>query len=338
MAKFTSIKVNKTLVIITSLLVILLILGAVSVALSQIEIEIPVQMGEEKSAPGINFDGKDVGELERSEIESLLKDLEEEYRCAGEDAFLDPVTRGVIPGLPESKLDIEQTTDKILQAEPGATVNAVYHSSPPEVSLADFLDAPIYQGNPDKEKVAFACNVAWGREHLPAMLQLFDDHDIEITFFLEGRWASNNEESVRTIYEHGHEIGNHGYHHYMMSELSKSEVKEEIVDTNQVIENVIEQEVELFAPPAGDFDEDVLRFAADEDLHTILWSVDTVDWQNPGVSYMEDKILTNVHPGAIVLMHPTEDTVTALETIIAGIRDQGLKVTSVSNLISEYDY
>ena len=85
-----------------------------------------------------------------------------------------------------------------------------------------------YQGNTDEKILAFACNVDWGNEYIPKMLKIFEDNNIKITFFVTGRWAEKHGEILKSIYEAGHEIGNHGYNHIDYDKLSYEKNKEEI--------------------------------------------------------------------------------------------------------------
>ncbi|MDI3312365.1 MAG: polysaccharide deacetylase family protein, partial [Thermoanaerobacterium sp.] len=65
---------------------------------------------------------------------------------------------------------------------------------------------PIYKGDTNDKKIAFACNVAWGNEYIPKMLEIFKANNIKITFFFEGQWAEKNPEIVKQIATEGHEI------------------------------------------------------------------------------------------------------------------------------------
>ena len=67
-------------------------------------------------------------------------------------------------------------------------------------------------------------------------------------------------------------------------------------------------------------------------MRTVLWTLDTVDWQEPGVAAMREKILSGIGPGKIVLMHPTKDTVTLLEAIIPVIQERNLAVVTMAEL------
>ena len=70
-------------------------------------------------------------------------------------------------------------------------------------------------------------------------------------------------------------------------------------------------------------------------MRTILWTVDTVDWKKPATSEMIARVVSGVSNGAMVLMHPTKATFEGLETMIIEIKGKGLRLGTVSDLMSE---
>ena len=86
----------------------------------------------------------------------------------------------------------------------------------------------------------------------------------------------------------------------------------------------------LYAPPSGERESQVLAAAAAEHHVTILWSVDTIDWQKPSVATMQERVLTKAQPGCIILMHPTENTLAALPGMIEQLHERGLTLGPVS--------
>lgn len=194
---------------------------------------------------------------------------------------------------------------------------------------------PIYQAETDKKAMAFTCNVAWGNEFIPKMLEIFEENGIKITFFIEGRWAEKNPELLKLIHSKGHEIGNHGYSHAHHSKLSFDENVNEIKKGEEAIEKIIGVKTELFAPPYGEFGQQTLKAANALNYKLIMWSIDTIDWKKPGAKYIIDKITKNAGNGKIVLMHPTEDTIAALPTVIRILHQNGYKVTTIGELISD---
>ncbi|MDD4570075.1 MAG: polysaccharide deacetylase family protein [Tepidanaerobacteraceae bacterium] len=193
---------------------------------------------------------------------------------------------------------------------------------------------PIYEGRKDKKMMALTCNVAWGNEYIPNLLNIFKDKSVEATFFVEGRWAENNPKLLKLIKDNEHEIGNHGYSHAHHAQLSYEQNLNEIKRAEQIIEEITGEKTILFAPPYGEFSELTVKATETMNYRLIMWSIDTIDWKKPGVEYIVNKILDNAGNGKIVLMHPTEDTVRAMPTVIENLKRQGFKLTTVSELLS----
>lgn len=211
----------------------------------------------------------------------------------------------------------------------------VYEEIPPQVRLQDLPPAPIYRGHPEKMMVAFLINVSWGEEHIPTILKTLREHDVKATFFIEGKWAKEHKQYVEMILEQGHVIGNHAYNHPDMAKISAEEMKKQIVDTNDILEAMTGTRPKWFAPPSGSFNDHVVQIAHEENMETILWSVDTIDWKNPSVSVMINRVMKNIHPGAMILMHPTEPVAQGLSTLIEQIKEKNYKIDTIEVLLSE---
>jgi len=193
---------------------------------------------------------------------------------------------------------------------------------------------PIYQGNSNKPIIAFECNVVWGTEYIPPMLDIFKENDIKITFFIGGEWAKDNEDLLRRMVAEGHEIGNHGYNHKHHSKLSLDENRKEILDTEKVIESITGIQTKLFAPPYGEYNDITIQAADSLGYRTIMWSIDTIDWRRDGTDKIIQRVLKKPHNGALVLMHPTADTISALPVIIERLKEQGYSIGTVSDALA----
>ena len=95
----------------------------------------------------------------------------------------------------------------------------------------------------------------------------------------------------------------------------------------------------LFRPPYGSFDSTTLRELRRLHLLMVLWSVDTDDYEQPGVPTIMGRALEGAHPGAILLLHDAggtrAQTVAALPLIIEGLRKRGLKPVTVPQLLHD---
>ena len=191
--------------------------------------------------------------------------------------------------------------------------------------------AEAYRSGPaESAMVSLTVNVDWGEEFLPGMLKTLAEKNVKATFFLTGRWASNNPELVADIAAAGHEIGNHGYSHSSPNASSQEEIVEEITRSEQAIHQACGVLTRLYAPPSGECEEHVLAAAEEAGYKTILWSVDTIDWQKPSADTILQRVKSKIHGGAIILAHPTAGTEEALGQMIDDLQAEGYCFVTVS--------
>ena len=192
---------------------------------------------------------------------------------------------------------------------------------------------PIFHGNMAEPKVTFACNVFWGEEFLPEMLNVLDENNIKITFFIGGSWAKRFPALVTELANRGHELGNHSYNHPHPNLLGKDKNKEQILRTEQLVNELTTIKTTLYAPPYGEYNDTVLLAAKELSYTTIMWSIDTIDWQRPPTEIIINRVMKKLHNGAIILIHPTQNTAKALPQLIKEIQEKGYKISTVSDII-----
>ena len=67
----------------------------------------------------------------------------------------------------------------------------------------------------------------------------------------------------------------------------------------------------FYRPPQGKYNLENLKMAKNLGYHTFFWSLAYVDWyenDQPTKEEAFDKLLSRIHPGAIVLLHNTSKT------------------------------
>lgn len=207
-----------------------------------------------------------------------------------------------------------------------------------EETVTTMQVAPIYRGQQQFQAVALTFNVDWGEEYLPGILDILSRNQIKATFFLTGRWANKHPELTRRIFHEGHEIGNHGYSHPHANKLGKGANQEEINRTERVILTLTGHQTRLYAPPYGENSPHVVNAAWELGYRTIMWTIDTVDWQpKTSAEDIKRRVLEKVQNGAIVLMHPKEATVLALPEIIKEMGQKGYEFMTVSEIVAGID-
>ena len=64
-------------------------------------------------------------------------------------------------------------------------------------------------------------------------------------------------------------------------------------------------------PPEGKFNERTMQYAKESGYKTVFWSLAYADWDNSRQMSPDkalEKIISNVHNGAVILLHPTSKT------------------------------
>ena len=91
--------------------------------------------------------------------------------------------------------------------------------------------------------------------------------------------------------------------------------------------------MKLFAPTYGSFVETALSVAEELGYRSIMWTRDTIDWRDHDSNLIYKRAVKNIKGGDLILMHPTDSTVKALDNIIQAIVGAGLKVAPVSEVL-----
>jgi probable sporulation protein (polysaccharide deacetylase family) len=256
------------------------------------------------------------------------------YEIPPQDAKIDKVWKA-IPGYNGLKVNVDASYKKMKQNGKFDEHNLVFSQIKPKVHLKDLPPSPIYKGNPDKPMVSFIINVAWGNEYLSEMLATLKKHHVTASFFLEGNWVKNNPELAKMIVSAGHEVGNHSYSHPDMTRLTATQAREQMLKTNDVIEAATGQKCQWFAPPSGGYRDETVQIAAELKMNTVMWTVDTIDWQKPSPEVLIKRVISKIDKGSIVLMHPTDSTAKALDRLITLIEQKNLTISTVSELMNE---
>ena len=192
----------------------------------------------------------------------------------------------------------------------------------------------IFAGDKNSKNISLMVNVYWGDEHLKSMLDTFKKHGIKTTFFVGGSWVKKSEELAKRLVIEGHEIASHGYSHKEHAKLDYQGNVSEIKKCDDIVKVVLNKDMSLFAPPGGSYNKHTTTAASNLGYHTIMWTRDTIDWRDKDASLIFTRAVTNMQGGDLILMHPTECTLKALNNILSFYNNQGYKLTTVSQNIS----
>lgn len=200
---------------------------------------------------------------------------------------------------------------------------------------------PIYSVDTKEKLIALTFDVAWGADDVEEILGILDKYNAKSTFFIVGDWAKKYPEKVKLIAEKGHDIGNHSSRHPHVTQMSKADIKKDMMEAHGIIKDITGQDMNLYRPPYGEYNNEVILAANESGYYTVQWDVDSLDWKEYGFQPMIDKVLThkNLTYGSIVLLHNgTKHTKNALEPILKGLVDKGYTIVPISELIMKENY
>lgn len=200
---------------------------------------------------------------------------------------------------------------------------------------------PIYCVDNQENKVALSFDAAWGNTDTKDILKILDKHNVKVTFFMTGGWIEKYPDDVKAIAAAGHDLGNHSENHKQMSQLSKEECKNEIMEAHNKVKELTGVDMTLFRPPYGDYNNTVIEATNEAGYHCIQWDVDSLDWKDYGVDSIVNTVLNHKHlgSGSIILCHNgAKFTKDALESLIKGLQDKGYSIVPISQLIYKDNY
>jgi peptidoglycan-N-acetylglucosamine deacetylase len=164
------------------------------------------------------------------------------------------------------------------------------------------------------------------RANTPRVLNVLSNYRVKATFFVIGRQARLYPRLVKREYREGHSVQNHTYTHPDLTTLAPVGIRRELGATNRAIKAAGVPRPYRFRPPHGVTNAKVRSVGASLGLIQTLWSVDPRDWAGTSASVICRRVVTNVSPGSIVLLHDGSvgtNTAEALPCIIKRLRAQG---------------
>jgi peptidoglycan-N-acetylglucosamine deacetylase len=175
--------------------------------------------------------------------------------------------------------------------------------------------------------------------YTPQVLSVLERYRVHATFFEIGKMLEYFSASALRELRDGDVIGDHTETHPEMATLPAHDQREELFEQIARIELLGGPRPVLFRPPYGSFNATTMRELRTLHLLMVLWSVDTEDYLQPGVSVIVERALAGAQPGAIILMHDAggtrTQTIEALPRIIRDLRARGFRLVTVPQLLHD---
>lgn len=181
----------------------------------------------------------------------------------------------------------------------------------PQVALLTFDDAP------DKHALEIAKSLK--------------EADAPAIFFVNGHFLTTDDakDTLKKIHDMGFAIGNHTYSHANLNDLTEEEIKEEILEVDEQVEEITGKKPAFFRAPFGENTDYSRQLAEDEGMTVMNWTYG-YDWES---QYQDSAALADIMVntellgnGANLLMHDREWTASAVPDIVNGLRAKGYQL------------
>jgi peptidoglycan/xylan/chitin deacetylase (PgdA/CDA1 family) len=201
----------------------------------------------------------------------------------------------------------------------------------------------VFHGPRDVKRIALtfdACSTRHPSYYDERVTKVLVDKEVPATIFLGGKWIEDNLDHARYLASLPQfELGNHTFLHPHLTQVDDARLRQELAWTQAVLYTVTGRQATLFRAPYGEYDDRVVRFAAEAGMTTIQYDLASGD---PDVHCTKERLIKyvvrKVRPGSIVVMHINRrgwHTAEALPEIIDTLRQKGFTFTTVSELLSQ---
>lgn len=170
-----------------------------------------------------------------------------------------------------------------------------------------------------------------------AILDRLCRHKARAVFFNIGYQIEKAPHLPAVVRREGHVIGNHSFAHRPEPPTAVAPVVADLRRCQSLIASCTGTEPTLYRPPLGTVRWANLRAARALSLSTLLWSVDSKDWQITSRDEAQrcgDRLASTVRPGDIVLLHEhNEHVLTILDTLLPALAGRSVDLSSGLELL-----
>lgn len=167
--------------------------------------------------------------------------------------------------------------------------------------------------------------------YTPEILRILREHDVRATFLVCGGRARESPDLLRRMVDEGHVIGNHTWTHPLLLKLDRTRIRTEIERTCELIERTVGEPPLWFRAPYGAWNRNVFELGTELGMEPLAWTVDSLDWDDPGAPTVISRVVNRAAPGVIVLNHDAggdrSQTLTAVRSYLPRLLDAGYRMT-----------
>ena len=167
-------------------------------------------------------------------------------------------------------------------------------------------------------------------QYTDMLLDCLEENGAKATFYMLGQNVERYPETVKRMHDLGMGLGNHTYDHKDLTQLTQSQITDEIETTNTLIENAAGVPADTLRPPGGSYNSTVQNMAG---MPIAKWSIDTKDWKTKSEDMTYQCVMDNARDGSVVLMHDIHEwSVNAALRLIPELTQKGYKLVTFQEL------
>lgn len=237
----------------------------------------------------------------------------EKYQIQSQNAKI--VGNNIIPGKTGRQIDYEESYNKMKQYGMYNETLTTFKETHPTISIDDYYDKYIVQGNSDRKSVALVFKII-DNNNFTELINILKNQNVKSTLFIDGLFLENNTSTILTLLNHEIELLSYDNKYNelyfnsaldYMSSLTKKEPKFCYAEYDQ---------------------KEVLDLCSKLKLHTII---PTIRPTSTPYKTVKEK-LTN---SSIISLPLTVQTINELPLIINYITQKGYTFLTLDELLSE---
>ncbi|WP_442950359.1 delta-lactam-biosynthetic de-N-acetylase [Paenibacillus sp. DMB20] len=195
----------------------------------------------------------------------------------------------------------------------------------------------VFMGDPAKKELYLTFDNGYENGYTSGILDTLKTKKVPATFFVTGHYVKTQAELLKRMTAEGHIIGNHSWSHPDVSAISEEKLTEELNRVKTEVAKITgQQEMKYLRTPRGIFNERSLAVSKKLGYTNVFWSLAYMDWNvkaQRGAQHAYEKVTTQLHPGAVMLLHSiSRDNAEALGRIIDEARSQGYEFKSLDDM------
>jgi polysaccharide deacetylase family sporulation protein PdaB len=200
-------------------------------------------------------------------------------------------------------------------------------------------EMPVCSVETEDQVVAITIDTAFGDDYTDEILKVLKEKNVKATFFILGMWAEKNPAKADAIARAGQDIANHSMNHKRYTEMTPEEIIKDVTQAKMVIKTTTGKESMIVRMPYGAFNDESIAALKEEGYIPVKWSLDSMDWKQPGKDAVKDNVINNLKKGSIIIFQNNmADTPQALTEILDEIKARDYKCVTLSEMMLNKDY